>query len=124
MKNDFGAFDGNKTAGIPPFSLNVRTRYTIPSKVFFEVGVEHLSSYIADDANLVEIPTYTILHASAGYHIIVGSMYLKLIMGISNITNRKYVASAYINPERTSNGYAVYEPGLPRNFYVTISVGL
>ncbi|MBI4546669.1 MAG: TonB-dependent receptor [Ignavibacteriae bacterium] len=123
-QNNLGSFDGNKTAGVPPFSLNARARYTFPSKGFFELGIEHLSSYVADDANLVDVPSYSILHTTAGYNVIIGSMYVRIIAGVNNLLNRTYISSVYINPEKTSDGYSVYEPGLPRSGFVNVSVGL
>ncbi|CUS83603.1 TonB dependent receptor [Candidatus Kryptonium thompsonii] len=40
---------------------------------------------------------------------------------MNNLTNKKYVASVFINPERKLP-YAYIEPGLPRNWFGSVSI--
>jgi len=40
---------------------------------------------------------------------------------VNNLTNEKYIASVFINPERKVP-YSFIEPGLPRNIFVGVSV--
>ena len=47
---------------------------------------------------------------------------LRGFIGVNNVTDHKYAASAFINPD-VVNGVPVYlEPGLPRNFVVGLTI--
>lgn len=120
--SNLGRFDGNSAAGIPPASINLKIMYDGLPATRFDLSMEHLSPYYADDANLVEVPAYTVFHLSAGTALAYGSTTISLGGGLTNITDELYAESVYINPERFSGGYAAFEPGLPRSLYVTIGL--
>lgn len=126
-RSDKGVFDGNKTAGIPPFFANARLRYdailTRGIRGFVEGGVEHVGKYYADDRNDKQpngspdpntrslVPAYTIFNATFGLNAGVGHFDLTAFVSANNLTDDKYVASAFING--INNKY--FEPGMARN---------
>ncbi len=110
-------FSGNDVAGLPGRVVNVAVRWT-PARVnwlFAEVGAQHNSDYFADDRNAVEVPGFTVFRASMGAEkAMVGGIIVKATLAVENLTDAKYVGSAFINPDYTGPDPMVYEAGLPR----------
>jgi iron complex outermembrane receptor protein len=105
--------------------LNARLRFEPRPGCMAELGVEHLGRYFADDANTLSVPSYLLLHAGAGYRLVLGQLQVQGSAGVNNLTDRKYAASAFINPAPVSGGNPAFlEPGLKRNAYVSLSVKL
>jgi outer membrane receptor protein involved in Fe transport len=89
--------------------------------------VQGAGEYFADDANTISVPSYNILNSMMGFddlNLYRGRLILNLSAGVENITDEKYAASAYINPDRgrISNEPIYLEPGLPRNWVTTMSL--
>ncbi len=130
----FGTFDGNKTAGIPTSFANLRIRYDVSFtdeiKAFIEGGMENVGEYYADDRNdklpdgtpdtntISLVPSYTLFNGTVGISGAFGNFNINLFGSMNNITDEKYVASAFING--ANNKY--FEPGLASNY--TLGVGL
>ncbi|HXG38588.1 MAG TPA: TonB-dependent receptor [Bacteroidota bacterium] len=134
--NELGNFAGKSVPGIAPLVFNIRIRYGGGSGFSSELGLEHIGSYYADDANTVMVPSYALLHASLGYALRIGAFHLSTIFGVNNLTNRRYAASAFINPStvridgaspndgggRGQPSPAFLEPGLPINPYGGVDI--
>ncbi len=120
------SYAGNEQSGIPRASATVRLRYDVPNHDgwFAEVESRTISSYFADDANTITVDGWTVLSAAAGIRLGIIQDHLALnVMGrADNLLNASYMASAWINPDVTRGGTPFIEPGLPRNFMVTMSL--
>jgi hypothetical protein len=120
------SYAGNEQSGIPRASATVRLRYDVPNHDgwFAEVESRTNSSYFADDANTITVDGWTVLSAAAGIRLGIIPDHLALnVMGrADNLLNASYMASAWINPDVTRGGTPFIEPGLPRNFMVTMSL--
>lgn len=121
-KNELGEFSGKNVPGIPTTVINARARYASPFGLFVDLGLEHINSYYADDANTASVPSYVVVHASAGYGLRVGSVSTSAFLGVNNLMDQQHVASVFINPSVRSGGGtpitpAYLEPGLPRNAF-------
>lgn len=125
--NELGNFSGKEVPGIAPLVFNARLRYTIPAGFSAELGLEHVGAYYADDENTARVPSYTILHGSASYTVRLGVWRVQALLGANNLTDQRYVASAFINPiTRSSDGKpispAFVEPGLPANAFAGLNI--
>ena len=125
----FRDLSDNKIAGIPDFYYNFSIKYAPENLLglFAEINLQGVSKYFSDDANLYEVPSYNIFNFSIGmndYLPITDCVGFRLYAQINNLTNEKYVASSFINPiiDKTSNQAMNFEPGLPRNFALGLSV--
>jgi iron complex outermembrane receptor protein len=126
-ENELGNFAGKSVPGIAPYFINTRVRYGTTSGFSAELALEQVGSYFADDANTAKVPAYTLLHASAGYGFWLGAFRINTLLGVNNLTDRRYVASAFINPSLATAGGgapspAFIEPGLPVNVYGSVDI--
>ncbi len=127
--NAFADLSNNKMAGVPDLFYNISVRYspTFYKELFAEISLQSVGEYFANDANILSVPAYTLIHGTIGFNDInlwKDKLFLRGVFGINNITNEKYAASAFINPDYDrNNNQAIYlEPGLPRNIFSSVSV--
>lgn len=122
----FADFKDNKLPGIPNLFYNLSLSF--PLFLNFELSMQGVGKYYADDANRYEVPSYNIFNAKVWFDqlYINNFMQVSLVFSVNNIANTKYVGSAFINPiiEKGSNLPYFIEPGLPRNFVFGISAKL
>jgi iron complex outermembrane receptor protein len=119
----------NKVVGLPDMYFNIGLKYAPPSLMgaFVNVNVQNVGKYYADDANKVSVPAYTILNAGIGLdrmNFAGDLMYVSFFAGINNITDAKYVGSAWLNPDYIGGVPVFIEPGLPRNVIGSLSLGI
>jgi len=118
-ENNIGDYSGKFIPGIPRIwgsaGLGVNIKPFVLNSELIYVG-----RYYADDANNFNVPEYAILNVSAGVEFTISKLKVFCVAGVNNLTNRKYVSSAFINPDKD----AYIEPGLPRNWFIGISSGL
>jgi iron complex outermembrane receptor protein len=125
--NELGDFAANLVPGIPPSVFNLRFRYLATGGLAAEVGLEHVGPYFADDANSVIVGAYSTVNASLAYRFSWRAVRLHAFVGMSNVFDKTYVASAFINPSSRTSGSgspkpAFIEPGLPRQAFVGADV--
>jgi len=126
------SYKDNDVVGMPGYLVNLRLRNDIPfvEGLYAELSSQSVGSYYADDANTLKVPSYTIFNATVGYAAalkFVDNLGVKAFATFNNVANKKYVSSAYINPDfgrvSATSKQAIYiEPGLPQ--YIVASVGL
>lgn len=121
-QNDIGDFSGKFVPGIPRFwgSAGFKTNF---NRFTFNTEFIFIGKYYADDANEIEVSGYAILNASVGVELTISKFSIFCGVGVNNLTNRKYISSVFINPEKSPT-YTYIEPGLPRNWFITASVGM
>ncbi len=125
-KNDYS---NNKMAGLPDVYYYSALRYYNPEMLgaLAEINIQGVGKYFADDANLYEVPSYSIFNAKVGidFKAKLGTGFnLKLWLAANNLTDKRYAASSFINPLLSAGKPMYLEPGLPRNFVFGFSVGL
>lgn len=123
----FAVYDGNKIAGIPSNNYFISLGYVSKALNDLEVSfnLNSTSSYFVDDANKVEVPSFTTLglRLQTGTLLnITDKMPLSLYVNLSNITDAKYAASAFVNPDYVGGKPVYLESGMPRNFVAGIKV--
>lgn len=124
----FADYSGNRIVGLPEFTYSALAGYRSPlfPKVLFQGGIQGSGSYFADDANNIEIPQYATLTATIGIDDPVplpGGLWARGFVTANNWWNRKYIASAFLNPDIVGGVPVAFEPGLPREFQLSVVLG-
>ncbi len=116
-------------AGLPELFYRVNLRYSPPffSHLFGEFGAQGVGEYFADDLNSIVVSAYNLVNVRFGLNdvpLVRRKISLSVAASVENLTDRRYAASVYINPDRGRvSGAPVYlEPGLPRNLAITTSL--
>lgn len=122
----FSNYKDNKVAGIPEIFYNISLIYTpkIFDGVFLSFGVNGIGKYFADDANTLTVPAFTVMNTTVGLNKpvkVIGDFSVIGFLTVNNIFNIKYASSAFINPDIVNNEAIYLEPGMPRNFVLSIS---
>lgn len=125
-KGIFADFKNNNLPGVPNYFYNFSLH--IPFYVDFELAVQGIGKYFADDANRYLVPAYTIFNSKVWLDGIYINNFLQLSIAfsINNMFDKKYIGSAFLNPilEKNTNLPYYIEPGLPRNFVFTVQAKL
>lgn len=120
-------YSGNRIVGVPSAIWALGLGYTLPGRVPFTARavVEGISSYFADDANAVTVKGHGVMNLSAGMDRPValgGGVGLRGFVAVNNVLDRRYIASAFLNPDIVGGVPVAFEPGLPR--HVVLALGL
>lgn len=124
--NVFADYKDNHVAGVPDAFYNVTVRYTpaFAETISLRLSAQGISSYFADDPNRTAVPSWILVHATLSLqNINIGRSPLSVsgFVGVQNCFNRKYVGSAWINPDLNTQGKPMYiEPGLPRSVVASV----
>jgi outer membrane receptor protein involved in Fe transport len=84
-----------------------------------------IGEYFIDDANTVEVPSYHTFSAtlSTGKGISLGDFSLGAFVTVDNITDRKFIGSAFVNPDVVNGVPVAFEPGVRRSWILSVSIG-
>ena len=121
-------YGGNKAVGVPDIMANLELGFAMPgfNRLRLKGGLEHTGKYFADDANTVEVPSFTIYSLTAELRdpiASVGGWGISGFASVHNLTDEKYIGSAFLNPDLVGGMPAAFEPGLPRTFVASLSLG-
>jgi iron complex outermembrane receptor protein len=124
----FVDYSGNKAVGVPDFIYDVGVSYARPSgaPVALRLAFQGMSRFFADDANAVSVPGYGVVNATVGLDrpLEIGrSIGVRGFVTVNNLLDRKYIGSAFLNPDIVGGVPVAFEPGLPRNVVVSFSIG-
>jgi len=125
----FADYSGNDVVGIPNVLANVEVGTEVPGYRALRVkaGVEHSGKYFADDANRVRVPSFTIVNLTAELRdpiVVLRGVRLGGFVSVKNVTDKQYIGSAFLNPDLVGGAPAAFEPGTPRAFVVSLSLGI
>jgi iron complex outermembrane receptor protein len=124
----FADYSGNDVVGLPPVLAHADLGTTVPGMrgLRLKIGVDHSGDYFADDANAVTVPGFTTLSLTVESRnpiLSANGWGVRGFVTVQNLTDRKYVASAYLNPDLVGGAPAAYEPGAPRTVIVSLTAG-
>lgn len=123
----FADYSGNKIVGIPDWFYSSSLSFA-PSKaplgLALQASVQGTGGYFADDANVVKVDASSILSAGirADRLLQVGDTRVKAFISVENLTDKKWIGSAFLNPDVVNGVPLAYEPGTPRSVLVSFSV--
>jgi iron complex outermembrane receptor protein len=119
-------FSGNAMVGVPKAIASVGARWDAGASPFrFESEMQYTGRYLLNDANTVELPSATLIHATASLRHpvrVAGRLGLTGFLRVENLFDRRYMTSGFLNPDVVGGQSVAYEPGLPRS--VVVSFGL
>lgn len=120
-------YAGNDIAGVPPLFYNVSAARGFGASVplRLQVNMRGIGDYFVDDANSVQVPAYHTFSATAstGDGIALGRVALRAFFTVDNLTDRRYIGSAFVNPDIVNGVPLAFEPGAGRTFTVSVSIG-
>lgn len=121
-------YSGNAVAGVPGSSYAASVAYplgpVIPLRV--ELSIRGVGDYFADDANLVHVPAYHTAGLTVATNRLVPlsrQVGVRAFVTVENLTDRWYIGSAFVNPDVVNGVPVAFEPGSPRSFVVSVSLG-
>ena len=120
-------YSGNAIVGVPSVfgSVTLGLSPDALKGIAVRVGVQGFGNYFADDANAIAVPGYAIVNTTISLDRPIslgGGIGLRGFVAINNAGNRSYLASAFLNPDVVNNVPVAFEPGLPRNVVLSLSL--
>jgi iron complex outermembrane receptor protein len=123
----FADYRGNRVVGVPAFTgaaaLEIAPQALRPVRA--RLSIERVGSYFADDANQVKIPSCGIANVSLGTEsplALGGGLGVSAFVTVNNLFDRRYIASAFLNPDVVAGEPVAFEPGFPRNVVVGVQL--
>jgi iron complex outermembrane recepter protein len=120
-------YSGNAIAGVPPLFYNLSASrglgQVLPLRV--QLGMRGIGNYFVDDANTVEVPSYHTFSATLSTRngFALGNLGIRAFASIENLANRRYIGSAFVNPDIVNGVPLAFEPGAGRTWTVSLSIG-
>lgn len=121
-------YAGNAVAGVPGSSYFASAAHplgpVIPLRV--ELSLRGVGDYFVDDANLVSVPSYHTVGLTVATDRLIPlskQVGLRAFVTVENLTDRSYIGSAFVNPDVVNGVPVAFEPGSPRAFVVSVSLG-
>jgi iron complex outermembrane recepter protein len=124
----FASYAGNNVVGVP----NVHYGATLSlapealAGLRLEAGVTGVGPFFADDANQVEVPGHALLNATLAFDdpVAIGRRYgVRGFFSVNNVAGRRYIGSAFLNPDVVNGQPVAFEPGRSREVVVGVTVG-
>jgi iron complex outermembrane receptor protein len=121
-------YAGNRVVGVPDVHYGASLSYApaVLPGVRLEGGVTGVGRYYADDANAVEVPGYALLNATLAFDSALPvhrNLGVRGFVSVHNLTDRRYIGSAFLNPDVVGGVPVAFEPGRPRELVVGVTVG-
>jgi len=111
-------FSGNTIPGTVEHLLFSEIGYTHPSGWFSALDILYVHDQFADNANAVEVDSYTVANLRFGFEKVIGSTVVSPFLGINNLFDTNYNTDIRIN----AFGKRYFEPAPGRNIYAGVTV--
>ena len=124
----FADYRGNSVVGVPSIHYGASLSYaprSLPLRL--EAGVTGVGRYYADDANTIDVPGHALLDARVAFDDPVAfgrRLGLRGFVSVNNLTGRRYIGSAFLNPDILNGEAVAFEPGRPREVVVGLTMGV
>ncbi len=125
----YANYSNHKVVGVPDLFYNIGLKYSpeMLNGVYAQANLQSVGKYFADDANYIEVPSYSILNIGVGvnhFNFANDKLFFNAFIGLNNVTDAKYIGSAWLNPDYLAGRPVYIEPGLPSNFVGSIGLGV
>jgi iron complex outermembrane receptor protein len=120
-------YSGNAMVGVPQWMAH-GTLGIAPNRwrgFRLQVDLQTVGRYFLDDANQVSVPGYPVFGATVALDqpARLGALSLRGYLTVNNLFDRRYIGSAFLNPDVVNGVPVAFEPGLPRSVVVGAAVG-
>ncbi|MES2492161.1 MAG: TonB-dependent receptor [Pseudomonadota bacterium] len=97
LRRTSGGFNqGNRAVGVPEWTANAGLEWDVPATGLTLTGrVVHTGEQAVNIANTLQIPAWTRFDAGARYVVVAANRPLTLRVGVDNVANKRYWASAF-----------------------------
>jgi iron complex outermembrane receptor protein len=121
-------YSGNRMVGVPDWIYNVTLGYEPAALRGLRLAatIQGSGKYFADDANAVNVPGYTLVNATVALDNPIqvgGGLGVRGFVSVNNLFDRRYIGSAFLNPDVVGGVPVAFEPGLPRAAIVGLTLG-
>ena len=120
-------YGGNRIAGISPLFYGFSAARSISEAVpvRLQLSVRGTGEYFVDDANAVKVPGHHTFAAavSASRGVRIGSVVMRPFLSVENLTDERFVGSAFVNPDVVNGVPVAFEPGAGRSLVFSVSIG-
>lgn len=108
---------GNEVAGVPDFSANLNVEWDLPFApgASLTARATHTGAQWANSSNTLRLPSWTTFDLGARYVVAAGETPVTLRLGVDNVANKRYWASAF-----DTFSTALLQ-GAPRTFKASLS---
>ncbi|WP_236353575.1 TonB-dependent receptor family protein [Flavobacterium seoulense] len=117
-------YSGNKLTGVAANKINSGLSLNTKYRIYLSADYQFVDKVPMNDGNTAFSDSYSIINLKTGYQLeILPHLNSQFAFGINNVTNEKY--ASLILPNAVGIGNAsprYYYPGLPVNYYATISL--
>jgi iron complex outermembrane receptor protein len=123
----FADYSGRRVVGVPAavYQASVDLAPSATRPIGARLTLEGSSRWFADDANQVVVPAYALWHLTvgAGEPLPLGrGLAIRGFVTVENLAGRRFIASAFLNPETLNGEPVAFEPGLPRRLIVSAGI--
>lgn len=123
----FADYSGNRIVGIPDWFYTSTLTWAparAPRGLQLQAGMQGTGGYFADDANAVRVPESHILTATvrADRLLSVGDLTVQGFLTVDNAADRRWIGSAFLNPDVVNGKPLAFEPGMPRTVLLSFTV--
>ena len=117
-------YSGNKLTGVAANKVNAGIILNTSLGIYFSADFQFTDKIPLNDANSAYSDSYHIVNLKTGYGFeILPNLNTNLAFGINNVTDEKYASMILPNAVAVGNASPrYYYPGLPVNYYGTISL--
>lgn len=120
------SYAGNEVAGVADvfYGFSVAHDISLGLPLAARLDARGVGDYFIDDANAVSVPGYQTLDITLALRPVeMGSAaQLSGFVTVSNLLDRRFIGSAYTNPDIVNGVPVAYEPGAPRAVVVSLSI--
>ncbi len=117
-------YSGNKLTGVAANKVNAGITLNTNLGIYFSADFQFVDKIPMNDANSAYSDSYNIINLKTGYRFeILPNLNTNLAFGINNLFDEKYASMILPNAVAVGNSSPrYYYPGLPVNYYGTISL--
>jgi iron complex outermembrane receptor protein len=119
-------YAGNDVAGIPGFfyGLSIGRDISFGLPLTARLDARGVGDYFVDDANTVSVPGYQTLDLTLAVRpaAVGNAARLSGFVSVANLLDRRFIGSAFTNPDVVNGAAVAFEPGSPRSLIVSVSV--
>ncbi len=123
----FADYSGHEMVGMPKALLNANVAWAPAAAkgLRFQAGMQQTGSYYADDANTVRVPSAAVFSAGVltdRVFALGNGVGVRGSLTVQNLSDKRHIGSAFLNPDVVGGVPVAFEPGLPRQLLVSMSL--